>query len=132
MVAVRNLIASETNCKNADPVSNSRCSSAICADLLEAWRTVAHDPEDQVHSWLTSGAPAGVRKHPVHRNIFPEVDSFEEWGDGELLDTPDSDFVNYAGIDEDDDVWIEMAKHADKNFVTIFSTLARNQGFLRR
>ena len=46
------------------------------------------------------------------------------------MDTPDSDFVNYAGIDDDDDVWSEMAKHADKDFVAIFDTLQETKDVL--
>ena len=66
----------------------------------------------------------------TNRNIFPVVDTVDEWEDGELLDTPDDAFVNYAGIDEDEDVWTEMDKYASKNFVATFSTLKETVDFL--
>ena len=43
---------------------------------------------------------------------------------------PDDAFVNYAGIDEDEDVWSEMDKYASKNFVAMFSTLKETVDFL--
>ena len=73
---VRAVIAAETGCRNTEPVDNPECSSAVRADLLESWRKIANDPDDQVHAWLTKGAPAGIREHPVHRGVFPHFDAF--------------------------------------------------------
>ncbi len=76
--------------------------------LLDAWRRAAHDPDDAVLDWLRHGAPAGLSKLPESRGVFPTEEGSElappEW----LASETDEDFVNYEGVEEDDDVFLEL------------------------
>jgi len=121
--AVRTLLCDFLGCKNDQAISNEKCSTSIRAHLLEAWRALACDPDDQVFLWLTEGTPAGIRVHPVDRGIFPSVDAADEWENGEDLVTPDEEFTNYSGIDEDEFVWDEIEKFENKGYVTVVDSL---------
>ena len=43
----------------------------IDAQLLEAWRAAAKDPNDQVSVWLKFGAPTGITSQLQDPGIFP-------------------------------------------------------------
>ena len=62
--SVRAFISSACGCTNDAPITGADCATSIRAHLLEAWRSKAGDPDDQVHDWLVGGAPAGIRAHP--------------------------------------------------------------------
>ena len=76
-VAVRELIASETNAPHSEPVDNASCSSSIRAGILGAWQRAANDPDTEVPRWIEDGAPAGIRCEIKPCDIFPEYQGVE-------------------------------------------------------
>ena len=70
--AVRRAIASATQCANADPVDNDRCSAKIRAHLLQAWQNKALDPDHAAPQCLIDGA--GIREHTDDCGIFQAID----------------------------------------------------------
>ena len=41
------------------------------AQLLEAWRAAARDPDNQVYLWLRDGAPTGIKTPLLDPGIYP-------------------------------------------------------------
>ena len=63
--------------------------STLWSDFLSAWRTASADPDDEIETWLRSGAPMGLRHHPIHKGIFPTHDHGSAIVDAETLSTAD-------------------------------------------
>jgi hypothetical protein len=78
--------------------------------LLNAWRTRAGVPDDQVEEWFRTGAPAGLSANPLPRGIFPpatEAEGLEEFCLESLISDPES-FLNSHGIDDDEHALAEI------------------------
>jgi hypothetical protein len=100
--------------------------------LLALWCAAARDPDDQPVQWLISGAPAGLRHPIVDRGIFPTYDPEEDQasGDPENLSTPADSFVNYAGVEEDEDAATEFIRLHKNGFVRECATAAEVEAVL--
>ena len=71
----RQKLAKVLSCDDAGPISNTRCSTDIRANLLRRWAHVAQDPGISVCDWLTNGAPAGIAaEHRGRDDIFSRAD----------------------------------------------------------
>ena len=91
-------------------------------DLLELWRTVSLDPDDEVIRWLREGAPAGLVEAIKDRGIFP---TYSEEEDPLLIDADDlatePAFTNYDGVDANPAVAEEVKRMHDANYVKQFA-----------
>ena len=88
---VREILAELVGADDSEPVNNDTYSTTARAGLLSSWRRAANDPDDQPERWLVEGAPAGIRRMPEHRDVFPPVD--DEADDPELFGTADGDYT---------------------------------------
>ena len=105
--------------------SPTRSLSDVCTpvdvDLLELWRTASMDPDTAVVRWLREGAPAGLLQPIEDCGIFP---TYSEEEDPQSMNAEDlcteSAFTNYAGVEDNEDVALEMQRLTDAGFVTQF------------
>ena len=76
---------------STDPLQSEIHCCTLCADLLLAWARFSGDPDTDVVSWLTEGAPAGILDHPFQVGVFP--DAVER---ADFMDPADGEFGNLA------------------------------------
>ena len=105
------------------------CSTKVDAQLLEAWRVAAKDPDSDVCKRLREGAPAGIRLRPSSCSIFTDID------DSATLDPEDiplntDGFANYGGIEGNPVVVEEIANHLKAGHILAFDTLEELAAFL--
>jgi len=108
-----------------DPVSVERSPiSEIYADLLSAWRKAARDPDDLPEHWAAHGAPGGVTMDIEDRGVFECYDAQQDERavDPESLET-EPDFVNYAGVEEDDLVAEELERLVQASWLLCFDNV---------
>ena len=94
------------------------------ASLLEAWRVSARGPDNQIFSWLTQGAPAGILHQPVDVGIFPDCSAPSD----NLPASLHSDwqqFQNYPGVEDQEITENELQGHLDKGHMASFDSHAR-------
>ena len=133
ITAVRHII--ERHCqydsKSASQSSaDEHCTTSINANLLEAWRKSANDPDHAVCAWLLTGAPAGITKQPEACGILPSTEDEPECGvDG--IATDFDNFPNYAGVDSDDIASNEVVRHEGLGHVKVFDSLDELRLFLK-
>ena len=112
-----------------DPLQSEIHNCTLCAGLLSAWARCSCDPDTDVVSWLTEGAPAGILDHPVQMGIFP--DAVEA---AVIMDLLDGDFgdpairMSYASVEEDDDAVGELNRLGAAGFIKKFATLDLSRG----
>ena len=100
-----------------DEVRNNDCTTTIRASLFKAWAHAARDPAECICEWLVSGAPAGLnRDFNQLDTLFPRVDPTEK-EDPEGLFTEHDEFVNYHGVEEDDDARDLIATYVKKEYL---------------
>ena len=95
--------------------------SEIYAGILGAWRKASHDPDDLPEVWLQEGAPSGVTHDIPDRGIF---EPYDEAMDVRTVDPADlateNEFVNYAGVEEDELVLEELTRLTEAHWLHKF------------
>ena len=100
------------------------CTSSICHGLLSAWANLAHDPGKVAADWVRHGAPAGILCQPLLPGVFPLAQPSDE----DVLEPEDLEgdveiYRNYAGMDEDENVWSQVHEFVEKGFLKAFDSL---------
>ena len=107
------------------------CTSSICHGLLSAWANLAQDPGKVAADWVRHGAPAGILCQPFLPGVFPLAQpSNEDVLEPEDLEGDVEIFRNYAGMDEDENVWSQVHEFVDKGFLKAFDSLQECEGYL--
>ena len=89
----------------------------VRAHLLYAWLAKANDPGLPICRWLWAGAPAGLTADfSCLDGLFPRVDAEEAELDPNELVTDFDTFVNYQGIEADDDVFNVLKGYRKRGF----------------
>ena len=111
----RSLLSQNFGHCSTKAVSTESCSTEIRAALLRAIGSAAGDPGVFAADWLEQGAPAGVLCDPSADAIFPP--STDAPRDApELLCRDEHNFSNYAGMDQDEAAYEELASFRDRSF----------------
>ena len=118
----RQAIALVVGASEWEPVHSIAYNTSVRPGLLGAWRLAAADPDDQPEKWCRFGAPAGVREHPIDRDIFPTVEP-EVVSDPEMLTSDYDSFTNYDNVDSDEDAAPEISRLIAAGFVLPFDSL---------
>ena len=106
-----------------DEVSTDTCTTTIRAHLLQAWAHAASDPGERICEWLTKGAPAGLTQNfSALDTIFPRVNP-QDKEDFDDLTTDHDGFINYSGVEEDDEAASLIKDYADKDYLEQFDSL---------
>ena len=91
---------------------------------MAAWLKAASDPAIDICSWLWQGAPAGLAKDfDCLDGIFPRVIAGDPELDPSELGTDAGTFVNYHGVEQDDDVDAVIKGYIRKEYLKPFDTL---------
>ena len=91
--------------------------------MLQTWASSACDPTLSVVGWLFAGAPAGIALDTaVLDKLLPRVSEKHEepFLDCEAMDP--EEFVNYTGVDENNDVAEMIRERAEKQCLLGFDT----------
>ena len=102
------------------------CTSSIRPELLSAWANqVAAD-------WVRHGAPARILSQPLLAGVLP----LAQLNDEGVLESEDlagdvEIFRNYAGIDEDEDVWSQVHNFVERGFLKAFDSLPKREEYWR-
>ena len=107
------------------------CTSSIRHGLLSAWANLAHDPGKVAADWVRYGAPAGILSQPLLAGVFP----LAQLNDEDVLEPEDLEgdveiFRNYAGMDEDENVWSQVHEFVEKGFLKAFDSLPECEEYL--
>ena len=107
------------------------CISSIRHGLLSAWANLAHDPGKVAADWVRHGAPAGILSQPLLAGVFP----LAQLNDEDVLEPEDLEgdveiFRNYAGMDEDENVWSQVHEFVEKGFLKAFESLSESEEYL--
>ena len=99
------------------------------AQLLEAWRAAAHDPDNQIYLWLRDGAPTGIKTALLDPGIFPTCHKPAEIEPQDLR-CDEQQFCNYSGLEEQAITDIELSTHLEKGHLAAFDTFEELQEFV--
>ena len=89
----------------------------VRAHLLYAWLAKANDPGLPICRWLWEGAPAGLTADfSCLDGLFPRVDAEEAELDPNDLFTDFDSFVNYQGVEADNDVFDVLKGYRKRGF----------------
>ena len=107
------------------------CTSSIRHGLLSAWASLAHDPGKVAADWVRHGAAAGILSQPLLAGVFP----LAQLNDKDVLEPEDLEgdveiFRNYAGMDEDENVWSHVHEFVEKGFLKAFDSLPECDEYL--
>ena len=75
--SIKDAVAQLVSATSIDPLQSEVHNCTLCADLLSAWARFSCDPDTDVVSWLTEGAPTGDSRSPLQMGIFPERCHFD-------------------------------------------------------
>ena len=109
---------------SVDPLQPEIHNCKLCADLLWARARFSCDPDTEVLSWLTEGAPARILYHPLQMGIFPDAVQAAD-----IMDPVDGVFgdpamrMSYASAEEDDYAVGELDQLCVAGFIKKFATL---------
>ena len=106
------------------------CTSSI-RHWLSAWANLAHDPGKVAADWVRLGAPAGILSQPLLAGVF----LLAQLNDEDVLEPEDLEgyveiFRNYAGMDEDENVWSQVHEFVEKGFLKAFDSLPECEDYL--
>ena len=101
----------------------------VDANIIEAWRAAAGDPDDQVTQWLTHGAPAGIEFPMEDPGIFP-VSLHPADIHPRDLHCDLGNFRNYSGVDQSEVTEIELQEQLDKGHLLAFDSEAELRQYL--
>ena len=90
-----------------------------------SWAKAANDPAAALRSWLTEGAPAGlVLDFDQLDGLYPRVKAEDIDESIDSLYTDHETFIDYNGVDEDDDAAEALDKYLNKGYLKEFHALA--------
>ena len=93
--------------------------------LLDLWRTAAKDPDGEPVTWLKYGAPAGLLVHVEDRGIFPTYDPTLDAAEYQPNDLrTEEDFENYPGVDGDPDIFKEVRRILEADYLDQYDDIA--------
>ena len=101
----------------------------VDAQLLEAWRKAAGDPDLWIYKWLRDGAPAGITGHLKDPGIFPECHRPADLQPQDLH-CDEQQFENYPGVEEQAITDSELAAHLAKGHIRAFDTYSELAAFV--
>lgn len=99
------------------------------AQLHEAWRAAAGDPDSHIYLWLRDGAPTGIRNHVVDPGIFPTCHRPADLEPQDLR-RGEQQFRSYPGVEEQDITDAELTAHLAKGHLAAFDSHAVLQEFM--
>ena len=104
---LKKLMQQTFEAKDTDSVNNEDYKTPLIPSLIEAWAIAAGDPGSRIVQWLRTGAPAGIHTQFELDGLFPTYDQIKE-PEFELdeVQTNFEEFVNYEGVEEDDEVFL--------------------------
>ena len=112
-------------------IDTDLCSTIIRGLLLEAWLQHAGDPGLCICRWLWGRAPAGLSAdYSCLHGLFPKVPLEEPDVDVSELSIEYEGFVNYAGVEEDDDVFEVLRGFKKAGYLKKFDSLNQVVAFL--
>ena len=128
---LRSELAEHFGISDFGPTASGDCTSPIRSSLFSAWAKDAGDPGSVAAEWVRSGAPAGITSQPLLAGVFPLAEpGLDDLIDpGDLWVDPDG-FANYAGMDEDQDVWDQVQDFTAKGFLKQLGSLEEVRGFV--
>jgi hypothetical protein len=126
---VRRIISEHVGYRGGKRTSPPHCHTRIHAELLEAWRSSAQDPDYAVCEWLVNGSPAGITQSPEACGIFPSTEDSAECSIEELFTEYDS-FCNYSGVEANDVAEQTVTKYLDKGYLMAFDTVEELANFV--
>eukprot|EP00971_Amphidinium_carterae_P049153 968500-Amphidinium_carterae.1 len=97
-------------------------------ELYDAWARTAHDPDEEVLSWLVRGAPLGIADKFQVQQVFPEVgtDAIEH----EVEATDWASFANYSSVDGDVHAMTEIDRLVRLGYLRSFGDLEQCRAFV--
>ena len=107
-------------------IDTSLCSTKILGHMLEAWLQHAGDTGVDICRWLWEGAPAGLSADDSCLDgLFTKVPPEEPEVDVSELNTHCEAFVNYTGVEEDDDVFKVLNGFEKAGYLKKFDSLSQ-------
>ena len=99
------------------------------AQLLEAWRSAAGDPDNHIHLWLRDGAPTGIKTQLIDPGTFPTCHKPAEL-EPQDPHCDEQQFRNYPGVEEQDITDAELTAHLANGHLAAFDTHAELEEFV--
>ena len=120
---VRNKLDTMAEQCSVEPVDTQDYQTVIRAELSTYWAQCVEDPAAGVSKWLMEGAPAGISCDTTELDgICPKVDDEpESFMD---LTTDYNTFVNYTGVEENEEAYQALTSYADKGYLRVFDSLS--------
>ena len=105
------------------PIADKDINSCICGKLLHAWASLAKDPGANVARWTWEGALGGIRNSfNEWEHLLPSADAGEPDPIASVSSEYD-EFVNYSGIEQDDDIASSIDGYISSDFLQAFDNL---------
>eukprot|EP00435_Cladocopium_sp_Y103_P047858 s2395_g14.t1 len=120
---VRNRLTEMKSQCSVEQVCTEDYKTVIRGELMSYWAQCVGDPAVGVAEWLTQGAPAGINLDTsVLDGVCPKVEEESDEGFFDLT-TDYGSFVNYAGVEENDEAYDTLQSYADKGYLAVFESL---------
>ena len=104
----------------------------VDVELLEHWRDAAKDPDSEPVRWLKEGALAGITQPVIDKGIFPLYDPELDTAECSPEDLrTEAGFVNYSGVEQDEDVNCELTRSLDAGYALSFPSVESAEEHLR-
>ena len=101
-----------------EEVPTESCTSTVLAHLLKAVSHAANDLGEKLCEWLTAGAPGGFTwNFSALDGLLPRVDPKDKEDPSELT-TDRDEFVNFTGVDDDEDAADLIRNNVSQNYLT--------------
>ena len=126
----RNRVDGQSEICDTLPINNSEHNTVLRGHLLEYWAQVVGDPAAKVARWLYNGAPAGLNIPMDLQDICPEVEDDSPELDEIELSTDYANFVNYEGVETNQDASAAIGEYHRKGYLERFESLADTQRYL--
>ena len=128
----RRILGKYLGCTDLSAVDNEDCVTTLRPQIFEYWAKAAKDPAVVLGKWLTSGAPGGINQFPPDDGVFPKAaDPSTPCDSLEFLHSDPETFVNYSGVEENDDVWKQLKAFVDARQLLSFDTYEEVCNYLK-
>eukprot|EP00435_Cladocopium_sp_Y103_P032334 s1069_g8.t1 len=122
---VRNRLQGMPTQCSTEQVDTEEYRTVIRGELLSYWAQCVEDPGYGISRWLIDGAPAGISCNTDDLDgVCPKVEDEQQDGLFDLTTDYES-FVNYSGVEENEDAYTAIQSYAEKGYLKVFDTLAQ-------